>query len=1035
MKKLIAFFADNGVFSNCLLFGVIFAGAIALISTKREAFPNINFDIISISTIFPGSSPEEVERLISNPIERDLKEVDGIKELRSGSIEGRSMVIVELDPDTGDLDEAKTDIRDVVDKFNPPDGSEDPVVSTMSTKQSPVIELSIAAEKPELEMREFSKSLKRELEEIKGVARISERGVRDVEIRVEARPKKLARYSLALEDIIAALKGRNVNIPGGSLEGAKEKIVRTLGEYRNIKQIKETVIRANDYGRAITIGDVAKVFYTLEKATLLNRGNGVNSLSLTVLKKESADIIKVVDAVKKKVEDLKIDPNYSIRFINDNSYYVRRRINILMNNLGIGLILVMIVLSLFLPGRVAALVAIGIPFAFLGTIMLFYYGGVSLNLLTLMGLIIVTGMLVDDAIVVTDNAVRLIEEGEDPHVAAVKGTQQIWPAVTASVMTTIIVFVPMLNMSGIFGKFVKFIPLAVITTLFMSLVECFFILPHHVAYWFGDKNSPAKKQNFFRRLKRKIENFWQNTVLPKYEKILRSILRFRYLVIGATALLFVLSGMLAAFHMKKVLFPPDSIEIFMIRAEAPIGTSLKSMSKIMQPIEAVIKKLPTEELKDFVSIIGLQQNDPNDPGTKRGSHYAQIAVYLTPEPNRLRKANQIIDALREDIPTPETLKRLNFKRLNPGPPVGAAVSVGVQGSDYDVILPAVREIQKRLTKIKGTRDITDSYQEGKEEFHITLKQSEMVAAGLTTAQVGRSVRAAFEGIVATSIQDLDDEIDIRVSLPQDSRSDQSTLKKIRIPNSRGNLISLSRISNIELTRGITQYEHTNGRREVRVLADVDTEQNSSGEANNELRKLLEKDFYKLHPKIKLSFGGEEKDTQESMQSLVKTFTLALMGIFLILVLLFKNIFQPMLIILTIPLGVISVIWTFFIHGQPISFMGMLGTVALAGVIVNNAIVFIDFVNQGRTQNGLDRWDSIYVAGKKRIRPIFLTTLTTALGLLPTAYGIGGLDKFVVPIALSLGWGLAFGSLLSTLVFPAAISIMDDVQGLLSRKKH
>ena len=1041
MNRLIRFFASQGVFADLFSFAVIVVGLYYAVTIKREVFPNVSFDTITVTTIFPGASPKEVEKLITNPLEQDLKEVDGIKRMTSFSAENRSIIILQLDPDQTTEEEARADIKDIVDAFNDlPDGAEDPDVKVAESKQSPVVEVSLAGDIPELELRAVARRMEDELERIKEVAKVVPRGYEDLEFIVEADQKKLARYQLSLDNLIRSISANNVSIPGGTIEadqpGEKEKIVRTVGEFNSIEGIENTVVRANDLGRAIRVKDVANVKLTMKDRSIIFHTNGVPAINLTVLKKESGDAINLVDKVKAKMEALGPQlkrEGVTVSFINDASYYIRRRLSILTNNLIVGLGLVLVVLSFILPFRVALIVGFGIPFAFLGTLIVFNVMSISLHMISMIGLIIVLGMLVDDAIVVTENATRRIQEGEDPLEAAVNGTTQIWAPVTASVLTTVVAFFPMASMSGIMGKFVKYIPIAVIAALVISLIECFFILPHHVANWVKPHSDKPRSRSIIQRILASTGKFWDNVVSPTYLRLLRHALRHRYIVAMLTVALMIASVALAAKGMRFILFPPDGVEIFFVRAEAPVGTSLKEMARLIKPIEKQVGDLEERELEDFTTNVGLWAQDINDPNTKRGGNYAQIAVYLTPEPNRDRVAKEIIADLREKVGTPEGISKVTFERVNPGPPVGKPINIGIRGQKYEDILPAVNWIKEKVAPWKGVSDLGDTYVLGKEEIVVVPRAVESAAAGLSQGAIGTTVRAAFEGIISTSVRGLDEEVDVRVTFPKSSRSDSSLLEDLRVLNPAGALIPLGRIADTQIEQGMASYEHEANRRQVSVTGQVDNENITSTEVISRVSAILP-EFYQKFPSVTVHFGGEADDTAESMQSLLRAFILAAVGILLILVLNFQRLDQPFLILLTIPLGMVAVIWTFFLHGMPLTFMGMLGIVALAGVIVNNAIVYMDFVNQNRAQ-GADRWTSVMEAARVRIRPIFLTTVTTVAGILPTAYGIGGLDKFVVPIALALGWGMFFGSILSTFVFPCAVSILDDIVKLLFDPKE
>ncbi|HRK01085.1 MAG TPA: efflux RND transporter permease subunit, partial [Oligoflexia bacterium] len=908
--------------------------------------------------------------------------------------------------------------------------------------------VSVSGAMTDLELRKVAKHLENEIEAIPGVARVVHRGLRDLEIRVEADQNKLARYRLSLDDLIRSLKGQNVSIPGGTVEAdpehpeRDERIVRTIGDFLTLEDVRKTVIRANDLAQGVRVGDVAKVYDDLERATTINGTDGLPAFGLTVLKKEKADAITLVDSLKTKLNQIgkNLDPRVKLSFLNDMSEFIRRRLNILTGNLMIGLVLVLFLLSLILPIRVALIVSLGIPFAFLGTMLIFQWMGFSINLISMLGLIIVSGMLVDDAIVVTDNSVRLIEEGMEPRAAAIEGASQMVAPVTASVLTTIVAFLPMMFMSGIFGKFVREIPLGVICALLISLFEGFFILPGHIARFVrvpsvaangGERKSRSRVRQKLDSTLLKTRGFWESWVVPRYIKLLTVTLRHRWVMMLALVFVFSSSIGLAVKGMRFILFPPEGIEIFFIRAQAKVGSSLETTARLTKQLEKIVEQLPKNEVKNYITSIGIQQQDPNDPNTKRGSEYAQITVFLTPETERKRKAIEIIEAARQIGGTPKDFVRVSFERVSPGPPTGKPVSIGVRGKTYEDIMPAVKELKQLLTGVTGVTDINDSYVLGKPELRVAVNPTEAAAAGLTVAGIGTTVRAAFEGIVATSVRNLDEEIDVRVSLLEKQRSEENVLREILVPNSFGNLVPLASVARISEAQSLAVYEHEANQRQVKVTAEVDVTKSSALEANNAVRAMLP-DLNQKFPNVTIAFGGEDEDTQESLKSLMRAFGIAFFAIFLILVMTFKQLLQPLLVLITLPLGIISVIWTLFFHGLPLSFMSMLGIIALGGVIVNNAIVFVDFVNQRRI-NGMDRFESIIQTAKLRIRPIFLTTTTTVAGLLPTAYGIGGLDRFVVPIALALGWGLAFGSLLTAFVFPSAIAVLDDISEFLRRK--
>ena len=803
MKKLIDFFARQGLFSELLTFLVIGVGIYSLLTIRKEVFPNVQYDIITVYTVFPGAAPSEVEKLITNPLEQELKEVDGVKKMFSTSIEGLSGIVVQLDPDQTTQEEAKLDIQEIVDRFNDlPEQAEEPNVRALESKVFPVVEVALSGGESSFQLKEAARYVEEEIEKIKGVARVDLRGEREYEIRVEVAARQLQRYEISLSEVILALKEQNVSIPGGAFTRMqkgieKDVIIRTEGQFRNVDDVKETVIRSNDLGTPIVLKDVAKVFMSLKDQQISHRVNAREAIRLVVMKKEKADAIDMIDEIKKKIP-LSLNPEkmqgIEIELVNDLSKLIRRRLGVLSNNLIVGLILVVLVLSLFLPFRVALVTAVGIPFSFLGTMTFFEMQNISLNLITMMGLIIVIGMLVDDAVVITENAVREMEEGEEPIDGAIKGTQQIWTAVFASVMTTALAFFPMTIMSGIFGKFVGFIPLGVICALFISLLECYFILPYHIGRWV--KKSHIKKSE--RGFKAFFDRQWEK-IISFYGKVLRWSARRRWIVFLLFILLIAGSLFNVATNMRVVLFPPEGIDQFIVKAKAPIGTTLKQTTRLMKPLESMVQDLPEEELLNFVTTVGEHRQREDEPG-QRGSHYAQIMIYLTPETQRTRIATDIIEDMRKNFKGIENLE-VFFERLNPGPPVGSPISVGVQGDDYDEIMPLVEEITEDLKKIEGTKDITNNFSEGKDQVVVRIDPKEARSVGLSASSVGTTVLSAFEGVVATSIRTLNDEVDVRVSLPESEKKGRTEIGNLKILNNFAQLVPLKSIARFVKEKG------------------------------------------------------------------------------------------------------------------------------------------------------------------------------------------------------------------------------------------
>ena len=821
-----------------------------------------------------------------------------------------------------------------------------------------------------------------------------------------------------------------MQLPAGDmvLPNGKEISVKTDGELKTIKDIENTYLRQNYEGFGVRIGDVATVQEGLDRPSILYRTNSKPSFKLTIIKKERTDALKAVEAVRAHMDKLKVNLKEGVDyfFINDFTFYLKNRLSTLSSNMVTGIILVCVVLALFLPFRVAIVVAMGIPFSMFLALMTIQYFGYSLNLISLIGLIIVSGMLVDDAIVVIENIYRKLEDGMDQETAIIDGAAEMVAPVTASVLTTVAAFSPMLFMSGIFGKFIFEIPLMVILPLVYSLFEAFLFGPGHILTIVGDsvrKNIEKKKQDL------NSKKHWYDQFLPKYRKFIELTVKRRYLTFASFIGLLILTGVLTT-QMKFILFPPDGVYTFFVRIDGNPGATFEEMSKIMGQIEPQIETLPKSELVDYTTMIGIQQNDPDDPLTKRASHYAQILVNLSPEGDRTRSVDDVVAELREKIKLPEGAVKLGFEVAKGGPPQGRPISINLYGDDFAVLKKLANQVKEKMKLVEGVQDIEDSEVLGKKEFTVTPDASTMSRLSLTTRDIATTVRAAFAGIVATSSKNLDEEIDIRIQLkPQDAGAKQQ-LSNIRIGTQGGHLIPLEKVATFKEADSRLIIQHEKYKRILNVSSQVDLEKTTAIKATQELQVIL-KDLLKDYPQYEISFAGENEDTAESMQSLFKAFGVAAVLIFIILVLTFNSFLQPLLVLFALPLGFIGVVFALLLHNRPLSFMAMLGIIALAGVIVNNAIVYIDFFN-ARKKEGAELEIALVDAATTRLRPIILTSLTTVLGLMPTAYGIGGSDAFVQSLALALGWGLMIGSVLTVMIFPALLHIVEDLKIFFSR---
>jgi len=1017
------FSVKRSLFINLVSLFVIIAGLYTLYIYKirREAFPEVSYDIVIVNTAYPGAPPQEVERLVTVPVEKELKGVDGIEDMQSTSIENISNIMIKISQDVADKDKVVDDIKEAVDRVRdlPMAVTDDPAVTEITSGEIPVIQVALSGDLNESVLQDYAENLEDILEDIDGVSSVSRMGWRDKEVWVEVDPDKARDMYVSIEEIMSALDRQNISVPGGKLKGAKEFSIRTTGEFYSIDEIENVIVRANEAGSFLQVKDVASVRFAFEDEDKISKSQGTRSISLTVIKRATGDAIKIVDQVQKETDKYSesIGGDLKISYINDISYYIKRRLGVLKNNGIVGIILVSGVLMLFLNFRIALLTAAGLPIAFCGTIAIMACMGLSVNLITMFGLIIVLGMLVDDGIIVAENCSRYLEQGMTSRQAAIAGTSEVIKPVTTTIVTTIAAFAPLLFMEGMLGKFIWGIPLVVIIALVMSMFEAFIILPSHFA------DFVRHGVNF----KSKKDAPWFKKLTKKYTHILETALNKRYWVVGGQILLFILTFAVAK-NMSFVLFgSEEGIEQFYVRAEVAAGTNLYETEKLMKQIEEKVESLPKSEIDTYTTEVGSTgETWMFDPYGKQGSHVGQVTVYLKPFTKRDKSVNQLIEMTREKIKDIQGFEKVYFEKEHAGPPVGKAISIQVKGEEFIVLNEISKKIIMFLEKVEGVSDIATDYEIGRGEIQVVVDDVKAAKAILSVGEIATSVRNAFKGGIATSIKPVkaEEEIDVLVRFPENLSDKREIFEKILVPNRFGNLIPLSKVAELKEDVSITRIKHLDGKRVITVRADVDKTNITSAEGN----KLVAREFKNIsfeYPGYRIGFGGEQEENVKSSRSFMNAFALSACLIFFILAANFNSLVQPFIVMLAIPFGLVGVIWAFKFHGYPISFFMMMGVIGLSGIVVNDSIVLVDFINNLR-RKGVERRESVVKAGQLRLRPVLLTTITTALGLTPTAYGIWGGDPFLRPMAMSIVWGIVCATVLTLIVLPCVYAIVDDI---------
>jgi len=1018
------FSVRNSVLVNLLMIGLFIFGGLSLLRMPTELNPEIDFNWVFVTVPYPGAAPGEVENLIIDPIESEIQDIDKISEIQSNAIEGLGFVFVKFDDmSETEFRESYSDLKTEIDKVQFPEEAEDPLLDSFGSGDFlPVITINMSFTIPEDNAQLIADELEEDLLDIAGVAKVQVSGLAQREIWIEVDPAKMNSFNVKFDEIVMALKVRNLNIPGGNISfGKTEYLIRSLGEYNSIDEIRNTIIRSSMNGEFIKIKDVAKVNDRREEMPILSRMNGDNSITFSMSKKSDANSIDVIDSIKELVKTYQSTVPSGIEFswTNDNSVYILRVINVLRNNAITGMLLILLVLYFFLGKTNAALASLGIPISFFITFIFMRFFGYSLNGNTLFALVMVLGIIVDDAIIVIENCHRYRLLGFNSVEAAVRGTSEVVKPILSSVGTNIAAFLPLMLLPGIMGKFMRVVPLVFSLALIASLFEAFFLLPSHYADW-TRKSEVYKKgeKKFFTQLR------------SAYGRLLIKALRKRYLVISGLVFVLIVSIMMIPL-IGIEMFGEEDFDQFKILVKCPEGTSLEETNRIMRKFEAEAKKLPQSEIQSIIVNVGLMQG--NKEWVTRKS-VAQLLFQLKPKEERSKTTDELLEMMRDRIQYISGPTSVEFEQISGGPPVGKPISVKVQGKYFDHIKKASLALQDSIRTIKGTYEVTDDFPPGKQEIRVIVDEEKAALFGFTTQYVALNVRYAFDGIEATEYRDGDDEIDVIVKYNQKNRSSIDDVLNLRLTNIAGQTVALREMVKFEIKPGPDEIKRFDQKRTIMVLGEINESVTSLDKVNNKLLDLfpkLEQEF----PGITFKIGGQFEEFMNVFDNITSLFILGVILIFLILGTQFNSYSQPIIILTTVPFALIGAMLGLLISGNPFSIMAMFGFVALAGIVVNDAIVLIDFMNNrraGKQTTVYQYWKSIVSAGRLRLRPIILTSLTTISGLLPMAFGIGGISEMWAPLANVILFGLLVSTLLTLFAIPCFIAVLDDIKR--NRKK-
>lgn len=1051
------FSVKQGVLFNILFVVCLVAGAYSLRHVAVDAYPNVDLDAAMIQTLWLGASPEEVDTLVTAKIEDELEGIRGIDRIVSDSRPNRSSILIKFKEDLTDrdVDRAFDDIRAALQRLDDlPEDAEDPVLQRQTVFEIfPLVSVAVGYARPGLEpvARAVARELREELLEIDGVSKIRDRDLREPEFTVRVDPERLERYDLTLEEVMALLEATNRNVPAGevSRQGGVEVGVKAAGNYLTARDLEQTIIRQDPGGAHVRVGDIATVVGGYEKRDVYSRFNGRDAIILPVSKEEGRNSLTLVDTVRAHLRDFEargLPDGIELGVPLDSSQIIRDRLKVLLTNLASGIVLVFLALWAGIGIRNAMLAIVGIPFCYLVAVMFMGAFGVSVNAISLFAMVLVSGVIVDDALIVLENIYRHLEEGIELREAVVQGSSEVFWPVFSSTLTTLSAFIPMLIMVGVTGEFFSIIPKVIAVTLVASLFECFLILPIHYVD-FGQRLKKGK----VKRDRRGVMLRAMGVLRTRYEAALGYCLRHRYAVLVWLVAAAIVAGGVAS-RLDKLLFPTD-FQVVLVNMEMPPGSSLEQTADAARATDDLLHLIDEEgpyrgQIDAWTTTLGAQFTD--DQVLTLAPNVAQSFVSLEQgtgiDPNAVKDyASALIDRICAE-PRTDRERRIadglrRFAKVSAvpqadGPPTGKPVAVRIRCDDLDRAEEVALRIKTYLATIPGVKEIGDNHDEGRVEYSLSLREDLAASQGITFARAARTLAAANDGLVVSVFKDPGgiDDADVRVRLDPATITSVADLGRVRLRNARGDTIPLESFARLDAERshaGIYRYD---GRRTVLVTADVVEGVATATFVNEALQEQFDTPaFREAYPDVALRFGGQFEETEKSFASLGQAFNVAILAIYMILAAQFRSYALPLVILLTVPFAFIGVVVGLAMTGNPFTITAGIAMIGLAGIAVNDAIVLVEFINR-RRREGLALLDAVREACHLRARPILLTSVTTIAGLLPMALGLTGFSKLWSPFAATICFGILFSTVLTLLVVPAGYLIIEDGRRFLARKR-
>jgi multidrug efflux pump subunit AcrB len=1051
----------NTVTVNLIMIFIIVAGLVTVMKMRREMFPQFALDMILVSVDYPGSSPEEVEEGICVKIEEQIEGIEGIDRIISTAREGNGEVVVELESGLDVqkvLDEIKAEV-DRIDTF--PEEAEEPLVLEIINRD-PTIYIAAYGDVAERNLRQAAEKIRDDLLDARIVSRMESEtkqgffsaikfkqpevitqielvGVRDYEIAVEVSEDNLRRYGLSFDQVVNAVRSGSIDLPGGKIKTAQgEILVRSKGQLYVGKEFEAIPLITLADGTVVRLGQVADIIDGFADVDIKARFNGKPAAVVRISRTSEQDIIEIANIARNYVaaHDYKMNKDIDLAIWGDLSVLVRDRIDLMLRNGFQGITLVFIALALFLNFRLAFWVAIGIPISFMAAFLVLNAFGQTVNMISLFAFIMTLGILVDDAIIVGENIYTHYHQGKSPAAAVIDGLKEVGGPVVMAVSTTIVAFMPLMFLAGIMGKFIAVMPMAVIIILIVSLGEALIILPAHLnhALTQSEKRRP-KLNSWHERLRKRIDGLLQSTIKRLYTPAINYVVKNRYFTLSiGIGVLIISLGIVAGGYVPFVFFPKGESDWLIAEINYPLGTPVGLTETAVRHLETKAFDLNTafsefsEENGDLVqntfALVGLIPRRDWKPA-QIGGHVGEVWVELVTSGERPEiSTNEILNRWRRGVGELPGIDRLAFFTLEGGP-AGNAIEIQLSGEDFDQLRLAADELQDEIETFPGTYDISDNFRPGKQEKKLRVKAGAR-SIGVTMRGLARQVRQAFYGEEALRIQRGRDDVKVMVRYADQQRSSLSGFEEMRIRTGDGREIPIEEVADIAHGRAYSIINRVDRKRTVTVISDIDETTANARRVVADLKANFLPELVERYPGVNFDLEGQAKRTGESIDSLKSGYLLAMMGIFLLLASQFRSYIQPVIIMMAIPFGLIGAVFGHLVMGKEFTIISLFGIVALSGIVVNDALILIDFINRA-VRNGVEVETAVVESGKARFRPVLLTSITTIAGLLPILLERSFQAQFLIPMAISICFGLLAATMLTLLYVPALYLIVRDVR--------